>query len=98
MASQNVKVLVLGCTGRTCLLMTYSTNVFPNDYIPSIYGKVLPNYCCDKLILVGLKIDLRDEAGTQELVSKEAALKIAAEFGASEYHECSARTKEGLLE
>jgi small GTP-binding protein len=45
-------------------------------------------------ILVGLKSDLRD--GIQDKVSKIDALKFAEDYGAAEYHECSALTQGGL--
>jgi small GTP-binding protein len=164
---QNLKCVVVGdgAVGKTCLLVSYTTNAFPNEYIPTVFDNYSANVMVNgkpinlglwdtagqedydrlrplsypqtdvflvcfsiispasfenvrskwypeiqhhcpstPMLLVGTKSDLRgDSAMTSQLASKglkmidkEQALQLAKEIGASEYHECSALTQEGL--
>lgn len=73
-----------------------------------IYFQWVPEitHHCPKtpFLLVGTQIDLRDDAGTIEKLSKvkqkpitvEAAEKLARELRAVKYVECSALTQKGL--
>jgi len=53
------------------------------------------------IILVGNKVDLRDDpaiAGKKSLISKDEGEKLARDIGAVKYLECSARNKVGLTD
>jgi len=152
-----------GAVGKTSLLISYTENRFPVDYVPTVFdnfttgvevdGKLINfalwdtagqeeysrlralsypetdvfllcfsvvspasfdniktkwfpeiNHHCPgaKCILVGTKIDLREDKATVEsmrgekLPTTEAGKKLAQELGAECYLECSALTQNGL--
>jgi len=162
---QNVKCVVVGdgAVGKTCLLISYTENRFPVDYVPTVFDNfttgvevdghhinfalwdtagqeeysrlralsypetdvfllcfsvVAPasfeniktkwwpeveHHCPEaKKILVGTKIDLRndkkvlEELKGEKLPSPEMGENLAKEIGAKCYLECSAYTQEGL--
>ena len=164
---ENVKIVVVGdgACGKTCLLITYSKNCFPGEYIPTVFDNYAVNdYIHGRLfilglwdtagqedydrlrplsypdtdcflvcfstispdsfenvtakwipeirhhcptapfLIVGLKIDLRnDEATIKSLndkrmspVPKEDGIALAKNVGAYAYAECSALTQNGL--
>uniref|UniRef100_A0A6B2LK45 Uncharacterized protein n=1 Tax=Arcella intermedia TaxID=1963864 RepID=A0A6B2LK45_9EUKA len=166
---QKVKCVVVGngAVGKTCMLISYVTNTFPNEYIPTVldnttmnimvdgrtislelwdvagyeeYERLRPlnypqtdvfliafsvvslpsfecvlskwwpevsHHCPDTpLVLVGTKVDLReDDATIQRLafkqqvpVSDKEGLQRAQEIHAVGYVECSALTQQGLKE
>lgn len=65
MADREVKLVVVGdgAVGKTCLLMRYANNVFPEDYIPTVFD----NYRCE-VNAGGQTVDfgLWDTAGQEE--------------------------------
>ncbi|KAI3381464.1 hypothetical protein SNEBB_003958 [Seison nebaliae] len=154
-----------GTVGKTCMLISYTTNTFPEEYVPTVFdnynahllvdgstvslglwdtagqedydrlrplsypqtdiflmcfsvvspssfnninAKWLPelkHYCPrTPYILVGTKIDLRDDKdiikslNSQDLlpVRKEQGIKLAQKIRACKYCECSALTQNGL--
>merc|ERR1712137_863321 len=165
MAMQNVKCVVVGdgAVGKTSLLISYTENRFPVDYVPTVFdnfttgvevdGKLINfalwdtagqeeysrlralsypetdvfllcfsvvspssfdnikskwhpeiNHHCPeaKTMLVGTKIDLREDKETLEslkgekLPTLEMGEGLASSIGATMYLECSALTQEGL--
>eukprot|EP01115_Flamella_aegyptia_P002220 TRINITY_DN135_c0_g3_i1.p1 TRINITY_DN135_c0_g3~~TRINITY_DN135_c0_g3_i1.p1 ORF type:complete len:209 (+),score=67.23 TRINITY_DN135_c0_g3_i1:23-628(+) len=165
MAMQNVKCVVVGdgAVGKTSLLISYTENRFPVDYVPTVFdnfttgvevdGKLINfalwdtagqeeysrlralsypetdvfllcfsvvspssfdnikskwhpeiNHHCPeaKTMLVGTKIDLREDKETLEslkgekLPTLEMGEGLASQIGAQMYLECSALTQEGL--
>ena len=154
-----------GAVGKTCMLISYTTNAFPDEYIPTVfdnysstllingvpcnigmwdtagqedYDRLRPlsypqtdvflicfslvspasfgsvkekwypevSHHCPQvpIVLVGLKLDLRDDKETVEKlrekklapITYEQGVKMAKEIGALKYVECSALTQKGL--
>lgn len=167
---QAIKCVVVGdgAVGKTCMLMTYTSDAFPGEYVPTVFDNYSTQVVTDDgrpvtlglwdtagqedydrlrplsypqtdvflicfavvspasydninqrwlpeikhhnpdtpIILVGLKVDLREDKATlaelQEKglkpISHSEGQQIAKEIGAYRYLECSALTQKGLKE
>jgi len=166
---QSVKLVVVGdgTVGKTCLLLAYTTNSFPVEYVPTVFDNYSANvmidnktvslglwdtagqedydrlrplsypntdvflvcfslvavtsfnnvktkwasevhhHCPDaKVLLVGTKVDLRDDmskemqdslASHQQLpITSQQGMSLAREMKAVNYLECSSLTQKGL--
>jgi len=164
---QAIKCVVVGdgAVGKTCMLMSFANNVFPQEYIPTVFDNYntaimvddspynlglwdtagqeeydrlralcypqtdvflicfslvtpssfenvrlrwqpeLATHCPHvPFILVGLKIDLREDPSALETLHKQKLApvttdegrRLAQELGAAAYAECSAMTQRGL--
>uniref|UniRef100_A0A4W6CHD7 Cell division cycle 42, like n=2 Tax=Carangaria TaxID=1489904 RepID=A0A4W6CHD7_LATCA len=111
---QTIKCVVVGdgAVGKTCLLISYTTNKFPSEYVPTVFD----NYAVTVMIggepytlglfdtAVGTQVDLREDSNTVEKLAKnkqrplypESGEKLARELKAVKYVECSALTQRGL--
>jgi len=65
MATQSVKLIVVGdgTVGKTCLLLSYTSDSFPEDYVPTVFENIMTDVTINKEVV---KVQLWDTAGQEE--------------------------------
>eukprot|EP01097_Dermamoeba_algensis_P005907 TRINITY_DN371_c0_g2_i5.p1 TRINITY_DN371_c0_g2~~TRINITY_DN371_c0_g2_i5.p1 ORF type:complete len:199 (+),score=42.29 TRINITY_DN371_c0_g2_i5:126-722(+) len=65
MGSRTIKLVVVGdgAVGKTCLLIAYANNRFPEDYIPTVFDNYVVNITAGE---TNIELGLWDTAGQEE--------------------------------
>eukprot|EP01080_Neovahlkampfia_damariscottae_P000599 gene599-8104_t len=93
MSDITIKCVVVGdgAVGKTCLLISYASNTFPDDYVPTVFDNYNANVTWNKQKTM-------DKLASKDIkpITTEQGLKLKEEISAYSYVECSAKTQDGL--
>ncbi|GER30667.1 Rac-like GTP-binding protein 2 [Striga asiatica] len=94
-ASKFIKCVTVGdgAVGKTCMLICYTSNKFPT-WMPEL-RRFAPNV---PVVLVGTKLDLRDDRGylADHVITTAQGEELRKQIGAAAYIECSSKTQQNV--
>ncbi|KAG6416328.1 hypothetical protein SASPL_123756 [Salvia splendens] len=98
-ASKFIKCVTVGdgAVGKTCMLICYTSNKFPT-WMPEL-RRFAPNV---PIVLVGTKLDLRDDRGYlgdhmgSNIITTAQGEELRKQIGAAAYIECSSKTQQNV--